>query len=134
MNLMTRTQPNTLRLSRRPGNQFNPTNPPTTTLSNDSGNQTRVPNSITLPHVSRSLVFCFKTRDTRPKSNLYPFRRSITNFRLDPVRSRRYLTKSRLDLNKIRPYFCPISTDPARSRRIWLDFGQISLDPAKNLS
>ena len=100
VNLMTRTQPNILRLSRRPSNQFNLTNPPTATLSNDSGNQMRVPNSITLPHVSRSLVFCFKTRDTRPKSNLYPFRLSIMNFRLDPVRSCRYLTKSRLDLNK----------------------------------
>ena len=47
----------------------------------------------------RLSVFHFKTHDTRPELNLYPFWQSITNFQPDPTRSGRYPLKSRPDFD-----------------------------------
>ena len=74
---------------------------------------------LTQPHTGRLSVFGFQTHDTQPEPNPLSFWQSITIFRPDPARSRRYLTKSRPGLNGSNQIL-------ARSRQIRPDFGQIS--------
>lgn len=59
--------------------------------------------------------FISKPMTPNPNRILYPFRRSIMNFRPDPARSHRYSTKSRADLDGS-------SQISARSRWIRPDF------------
>ena len=93
---------------------------PAATRSDDSGDRTQVLSSPTRPHAGRFSVFHFKTRDTRPEPSplqLYPFWRYIMNFGPTSVRSHRDLVH--------------ILRDPARSCRIWPDFGQTLPDPTR---
>ena len=109
---------------------------PAATRSKDSGGWTRVPAKLTRPLTSRLSVFGFQTRNTRPEPIVYPYRRSITIFRLDPARSNHYPTKSRPDLDgsgqisvqsqRIQPYFGQISKDPVRFRLDLAGSDQIS--------
>ena len=115
----------TVQKTRRPAQPNQPARVrPAATRFEDSGGWTRVPAKLTRSLTSRLSVFGFQTRNTRPESNVYPYRRSITIFRPDPTRSSRYPTKSRPDLDgsgqisvrsqRIQPYFDQISKDPVR--------------------
>ena len=116
---------------------------PAATRSDDSDGRTRVLSFSTRPHANWFWVFRFKTLDTRPKPSplrLYPFWQYIMNFRptstrsrqelvqilRDPVRSCRYLTKSGPYLDRSDPYLDETGQISAKSRWIWLDFGQTS--------
>ena len=115
----------TIHQTRRPAQPDQPARiRPASTRSDDSSGRTWVPTKLTRPHTGRLLVFGFQTRDNRPDPNPLSFWQSITISRPDPARSRRYPTKSRLDLYGSGQ----IST---RSRQSQPDFVQISTDPAR---
>ena len=120
----------TVQKTRRPAQLGQPARVrPAATWSEDSGGRTRVPAKLTRPLTGWLSVFGFQTRNTWPEPIVYPYRRSITIFQPDPVRSSCYPMKYRPDLDRfgqisvrsrqIRPYFGQISSDPARFRSRW---------------
>ena len=125
----------TIHQTRRPAQPGQPAHVrPASTRSDVFGGRMRVPMKLTRPLTSRFLFFGFQTRNTWPEPIVYPYQRSITIFRPDSARSSRYPT----NLGQISTDLARFLSDldesghiSARSRRIWLDFGQISLNPAR---